>query len=196
LLGAAALAALLVTAFTPLANILSNALAIRPGVAPADAVVVLGSSVLPNGVLSSNSLRRTIEGIRLYRHGYAPVLVLLGGGGNGGPLTEAGARVLLARELGVPAAAIVTAAGWTTREEAAAVAAALASRGARSILLVTESHHLVRAQPLFEQAGFRVLPAPSDPARHARHPDERIGLMGDLLLEAAGRVYYRLAGYQ
>jgi hypothetical protein len=47
----------------------------------------------------------------------------------------------------------------TTREEAVKSGALLREKGVGRILLVTGSHHMSRAQRLFERAGFEVLAA-------------------------------------
>jgi uncharacterized SAM-binding protein YcdF (DUF218 family) len=129
---------------------------------PSDAIVVLGASVSPSGMLSLESSRRTNHGIVLYRRGLAPVLVLSDGAYAGGP-TEADVRAEQARLHGVPADAILTETrAHTTREEALRVKTLLESRGARTILLVTNTGHLARARPLFERAGSEVRPAPQE----------------------------------
>ena len=75
-------------------------------------------------------------------------------------------RARRARELGVPPAVILPVIGAnTTHEEAVRVGAALRARGARSILLVSDPLHLVRARAAFAREGFDVRPAPVDDPR-------------------------------
>ena len=77
-----------------------------------------------------------------------------------------------------------------------AARATLRVRGARRILLVTDSLHLVRARPLFEQAGLQVLPAPTDDRlAEVSTPSARVALALHLLQEGLARLYYRVAGY-
>ena len=84
----------------------------------------------------------------------------------------------------------------TTHEEALRVGAELRARGARSILLVSDPFHLVRARAAFGREGFDVRPAPvDDPRLHALAPRERLALAQALVREVVGRLYYRLAGY-
>ena len=84
----------------------------------------------------------------------------------------------------------------TTHEEAVRVGAELRARGTRSILLVSDPFHLVRARAAFGRQGFDVLPAPvDDPRLHALGPRERLALAQALAREVVGWVYYRLAGY-
>jgi uncharacterized SAM-binding protein YcdF (DUF218 family) len=195
-LGAAGVAAFLVTAFTPAAGLLARRLAVASRPAPADAIVVLGASASPDGVLGDASLRRTVEGIRLHRRGLAPLLVLLGATTDGGP-PEAAVREALAREMGItPDAVLAIGDARTTREEAARVAELLGRRRLRRVLLVTDAHHLARAIPLFERHGLTVSPAVADGLSMAtRIPGERLELARRVTQEVLARAYHRLAGY-
>ena len=195
LIGLVGVVGFLVTAFTPLAHRVNLATAVPAELVPSDAIVVLGAWISPSGALSSESLRRTNHGIELYQRGLAPTLVLLGGSASGGP-SEADARAEQARLHGVPPQAILTETRVrTTRDEAIRVKALLTSKGARTILLVTNAGHLARARPLFERAGFKVHPAPSDTFVEASSPESRLELMRVLVREFSGWLFYRVAGY-
>ena len=195
LIGLVGIVLFLISAFTPLAFRLNQWMAEPVRLVPSDAIVVLGGSISPSGMLGQESLRRTNRGIELYRRGLAPVLVLLGGSSEGGP-TEAEVRAAQARLHGIPAAAILTdTRAHTTREEATRVKALLAPRGARTVLLVTNAGHLPRARPLFERAGFEVRGVPSDPPIEADAPESRLAETRVLVKEILGWLYYRLAGY-
>jgi uncharacterized SAM-binding protein YcdF (DUF218 family) len=185
----------LVVAFSPLAHVVDVWMAVEPRLVPSDAIVVLGAAASPSGTLSLESSRRTQHGIDLYRRGLAPRLILLGGA-RGGGLAEAEARAQLARLHSIPAAAILTETrARTTREEAIRVKELGQSRGVRTILLVTNSGHLMRARPLFERVGFDVRPAPSDTFGAPTTPEGRLALMRAILHELLGWLYYRIAGY-
>jgi uncharacterized SAM-binding protein YcdF (DUF218 family) len=195
LVGLVGVTLFLVTAFTPLAPRLNLWIAIPAQLVRSDAIVVLGSSVSPSGLLSPESQRRTNHGIELYQKGLAPILVFLGGGSPGGP-AEADVRAEQARLHGISGAAILTETrAKTTRDEAVRVKVLLESRGARSVLLVTNAGHLARAYPLFERAGFVVHAAPSDTFAEADTPESRLSLMRVLVKESLGWLYYRIAGY-
>jgi|SRR5215471_5586424 len=184
----------LVTAFSPLALRLNQWAAPRPQLVPSDAIVVLGAWVSPSGTLNLESLGRTNHAIELYRRGLAQLLVLLGTT-NGGP-TEADVRAELARLHGIPADAILTESRvHSTREKAARVKALLQSRGARTILLVTNAAHLPRARRVVERAGFEIHPAASDDFTESGAPERRLTLMRELVGEFLGWIYYRAAGY-
>lgn len=193
-LGAVGVLLLLACAFTPLPERLARWTGAAPRLAPADAIVVLGSTVLPDGNLSNASLRRTVYAIRLHRHGLAPLLLFSGMPPWDGRPGEAAVRAGLARELGVAASAVLTASAWTTEGEAAVARALLAGRDARRILLVSESPHLTRARPLFERAGFEVFPAPTDAERRADSPEARLDLTREVLKELVARLIYRATG--
>lgn len=191
-IGAAGLAGLAVLAFTPLAARFAERMVPDHELPHADAIVVLGSGVMPEGELNDNSLRRTIHGIRLQRRGLAPRLILLGPEYQGA--VEAEVRARYAVDLGVPAAAVVVEpGGLSTRDEARLVARRLGAE--RSILLVTGLNHMPRARRVFEGAGLTVAGAPvlEDSARTAR-PQARLALARALAQEMLARAYYRLAG--
>ena len=129
ILGAVALALVAVAALTPAVEWLATRYAEPARLAPADAIVVLGGDFRPDGWLDTASLRRLVHGILLYRQGLAPLLVLSGTTPPAGP-SEPEVRARLARELGVPSAAILPVIGAnTTREEAVRVRAELQAAG-------------------------------------------------------------------
>src|SRR6266480_2720585 len=74
----AAVALVCLAALTPLPNYLALALRPEPRLEAADAIVVLGGLVEPDGVLSPDSLSRVMQGISLYKARLAPLLVFSG----------------------------------------------------------------------------------------------------------------------
>jgi uncharacterized SAM-binding protein YcdF (DUF218 family) len=197
-LGAAALAGFLLGAFSPLPNLLAARVAVAAEPGSADAIVVLGGGVVwPQGELSSTAVHRTLHGARLYRDGRAPLLVLSGSPTRRPGSSASSLRQALALASGVPAPAIITdERSTTTREEVGRVSDLLRPRGARSILLVTDPYHMVRARRLFESAGFTVRPAPAnDLADPAVTPEARLALMARTTQEVLAIAYYRLAGH-
>ena len=195
--GAATVLLFVASGFTPLPSWLSEALTERGPLDRADAIVVLGGGgVRGDGELTNVSLRRTRQGLRLYRQGLAPFLVLSGAPSSRGHV-EAEVRARLAVECGVPVSAILTEpSGRTTREEAVAIAQVLQPRGVRRILLVADTEGMGRAAGAFRRTGFEVLPAPAgDVSAQPESPEHRLQLMRRVGIELLGRVYYRLAGY-
>jgi uncharacterized SAM-binding protein YcdF (DUF218 family) len=188
LLGATFLIVFALVAFTPLVGALSP----RPvPLVPADAAVVLAGSVSADGALSDSSLRRAVQGIRLYKKGLVPLLVLSGGGGSRGS-REAEIRAELAREMGVPQSAIMLLTNAsTTREEAAKAAGLLLSRGTRHVLVVTDPLHMARARVAFAAEGFEVEAAPTSLPRISQSPGGRLRLGRALTEEWLATLLYR-----
>jgi len=194
-LGVSGVAFFIATAFTPLAHQLDVWMAIGSHPERADAIVVLANGLSPGGMLTAESALRTERALTLYRQGFAPRLVFLGGEQRDAS-TEADVRAKLARFAGVPSDAILTESRVrTTREEAIRVQALLQPKAVRTILLITNSGHLRKARPLFESLGFTVYPVASDTFVDPRKPEDRLALMRSLLEELLGGIYYWLAGY-
>ena len=131
----------------------------------ADAIVVLGCRLKPDGS-PSPALRRRVEyAAGLYESGAARVLLLSGGGPDAVP--EAEVMRALALAAGVPGAAVlVETASRNTAENAFASAGLLRRHGMVRVILVTDRQHLPRARLLFRLAGLQVIgtagvPAPS-----------------------------------
>jgi uncharacterized SAM-binding protein YcdF (DUF218 family) len=194
-LGVIGVALFFVSAFTPVPNLLDNWTGVPAQLEPAAAIVVLGGRVYTNGALSESSLRRALLGMMLYRRGLAPLLVFSGPANKEG-FVEAEIRAEMARQLGIPPTAILTeSTAQTTREEAARMAALLQPVGVHAILLVTDRQHMARSQPLFQNRGFTVHPAPVDDLSEADTPQGRLQLISRVSQELFARLYYRLAGY-
>ncbi len=197
ILGAIAVGSFLLMAFTPAANVLSFWAAPPGQSGPAQAIVVLGAGgVTASGALTDTSLRGAMDAVALYQKGLASLVVF-----SGSPETrtrgEAEARADLARACGIPASAILTTSrAHTTHEEALQIRALLQSQGIRKIMLVADTAGMVRAMTVFKHAGFDVVPPPgSDTLDLGGGPEDRLGLLRQLAMEAVARVYYRAAGY-
>lgn len=189
LLGLAAVALVIVGAFTPLANVVNRRMGGTPRIEPAEAIVVAargGSDA--DGVLTNRSMRRALLGIDLYGRGLAPILVFSGSD------AEIAARLRLARGLGVPADRIAIARGArTTGEEAAALAGVLGPRRARRVLLVADPIDMPRTRLLLERRGFAVLPVPTASSGPGQ-PEARLGLLRDIGIELIAWGFNRIAG--
>jgi len=195
-IGLAGIGLFLAVAFSPLSNALFRWSAAASDIQAADAIVVLGAAVDPDGTLSCESLVRTVRAVALYRMGRAPIIVFSGPTHEDGP-SEARVRADLAGVLGVPPEAIRTeTSALTTREEAVRIGGILRAENVRRILLVTDSQHMRRAGALFSRGGFQVFPAPADARSGAgTSPGARLRLLRDLLGEWMALGYYRVAGY-
>lgn len=123
---------------------------------PADAIVVLGARLTPRGGLSPLLEERVRAGVDLWRRGGAPILCVTGGGPPG--RVEADAMAARALALGVPRAALrVERESRTTEENARFTAVLLAPEQCRTVWIVSQPFHLLRARWLFRRHGFEPL---------------------------------------
>ena len=130
----------------------------------ADAIVVLGCRLEPDGAPSPRLRRRVACAVALYRAKAAPLMLFSGGGD--GPLAEAEAMRGLALAAGVPDAALVCEADSNnTAENAHYTTYLLRQRGLRRVILVSDRTHLPRAALLFRLAGVEIVGRAGVPAR-------------------------------
>jgi uncharacterized SAM-binding protein YcdF (DUF218 family) len=170
--------------------------------APADTgyIVVLGGgtrgghNVSSAGRLTSSSLYRLIEGIRLAETCPGAMLVTSGGDFTG----NTGSGQLMAQtaiKWGIaPERIMVLDTPLNTAREAAA-AAKLINPG-ELVVLVTSGSHMPRSVMLFEKAGFQVIPAPTDFLVDPDRPEKHIGhqLPQPLYLEFTHRASWEYLG--
>lgn len=122
----------------------------------AAAIVVLGARVRPDGRPSAALERRVRLAVALYLAGWAPLLVLSGGGRQN--VSEAEVMRRLALDAAVPAAALLMEpCSRTTLENATETAKLLAARTPATVVLVTDGYHALRARLMFRMAGLRVI---------------------------------------
>lgn len=134
----------------------------------ADAIVVLGGAMhfywLERENVTAYDLEnsRLAAGARAWLAGRAPVIVLSGGGKNGGDAaSEARLMANAIQRLGVPADALVLESRSRNTRDNARYTADLAQRhGFHRILLVTSSLHMPRALVEFGKEGVDVVPVP------------------------------------
>ncbi len=124
-------------------------------IGPRDAIVVLGSTLLPSGALTDVLAERVATAAQLFHAGAAPIVVATGGLLHGAPRTEADAMAEALRAAGVPAAAIVLERASRSTYENARFTAALLPPGAR-VWIVTQPFHARRATRCFRAFGFDV----------------------------------------
>ncbi len=120
-----------------------RALAVSDPLAKADAIVAVSGDDGP----------RTAMAVRLWKEGYAPVIVFSGGSLDPESVSSAELMKREAVRLGVPAGAIlVEPASMTTEENAGRTAELMREKGLRSAILVTSPYHQRRASVLFARA--------------------------------------------
>ena len=135
-----------------------------------DGAVVLGAQVLPGGRPSGTLRARTVHAARLYAAGTVGLLIPTGGVGEHSP-SEAEVMARILRQAGVPEDhLLLEGEARSTRESARLVAAMARERGIRSLLLVTDPLHCVRATDAFRVEGFeaQISPVYSSPTWHRR----------------------------
>ncbi|MCF8034466.1 MAG: YdcF family protein [Desulfarculaceae bacterium] len=109
--------------------------------------------------LSQGSLKRLLEGVRLWKQMPGAKLVLTGGSFVGG-MSEGEAMAELARSLGVPPRSMVLETGsWDTDDQARRLRNLL---GMRPFALVTSATHMPRSLAIFRAFGMDPMPAPAD----------------------------------
>ena len=145
----------------PLVCFLAAAIAIavaglRDRLVPADAIVVLGNTVMPDGQPSPRLRARLDCALYAYRLKLAPVLIVTGGTGKEG-YDEAAVMARYLVEHGVPAPAVLQdGAGIDTAASAANVARIASAKKIKSVLLASQYFHLPRASLAFARAGVPV----------------------------------------
>ncbi|MCB2192286.1 MAG: YdcF family protein [Deltaproteobacteria bacterium] len=128
--------------------------------------------------LAPASLKRLLEGVRLWRQMPGAKLVLSGGDFYG-ELSEGQAMAALALELGVPREAIILEdASWDTEDQARLLKKRLDHK---PFALVTSALHMPRSLAWFRSYGLNSIPAPGD----FRTKDIRLDLFS-LLPSASG----------
>jgi uncharacterized SAM-binding protein YcdF (DUF218 family) len=137
---------------------------------PADAIIVLGAAQY-NGRPSPVLRARLDHAIRLYREGYAPLIVVTGGVGRGDTTSEAivGRRYLVARE--VPDEAVVAQpVGRSTRTSMTAVGDWLHGRGLRRVILVSDPFHMFRLRLEARRMALEAYTSPTESSPISDNP--------------------------
>jgi uncharacterized SAM-binding protein YcdF (DUF218 family) len=156
---------------------------------PVDAIVVLGAAQY-DGSPSPIFAARLRHAVQLYRDGYAPRIITVGGrrAGDGFTEAEAGRHYLAGR--GVPARALVAVAvGADTLESLRAVADQADRSGWRSALLVSDPWHLLRARTMARDAGLESWTSPTRSGPVVQHRQTQIRY---IVRETGALLFYRL----
>jgi uncharacterized SAM-binding protein YcdF (DUF218 family) len=128
-------------------------------------IVVLGSGNLGDPrlpgktYLTSSSLARVVEGIRLY-HAFAGTKLMFCGGPTNNSVPEAETMAQTAQDLGVPRDDILLEPFSMDTEDQAARVKELVK--ADQFILMSSAFHLPRALALFRKLGLNPIPAPVD----------------------------------
>ncbi len=177
----------------------------------ADAVVVLGGILAggrnaPERFEWGGPVDRFEEGVALWQARKAPLLIFTGGRlpWSEEAYSESSLLKVAAARRGVPPDAIVELIGAPNTEGEVSRLLELNGRiRVQRIILVTTAWHMPRAELLFRQGGFDVLPFPVDYTTHETVEPTLFGLLpapdGLLMTHVAvreylGLMYYKLAG--
>jgi uncharacterized SAM-binding protein YcdF (DUF218 family) len=184
-------------AFTPVTGYLLKALAMKEEIRHADAIVVLGGGVNRGRYLTLSSSHRLVRGVQLYHEGKAQKIIFSGGVSPKAGVAEGAVLAQEARRMLIPPENIlIEKNSRRTYEQAVETKKILEPMRWKSIILVTSYAHMKRALLCFEQAGFKVYPAPADPVeRYAAGPIERLDLVGIIAREYGAMIYYRIKGW-
>lgn len=130
---------------------------LRDHLAPADAIVVLGNTVAPDGTPSARLRGRLDAALAAYRQNAAPLLIVSGGTGKEG-FDEALVMADYLVAQGVPRAAVLAdSAGIDTAATALNVARIGRERRIRSVIVATQFFHVPRTRLALSLAGLEVV---------------------------------------
>lgn len=126
-----------------------------------DAIIVLGAGLTRNGNAGRALIRRTEHAVRLWHEGYAETIICTGGIAPRQTRSEASAcREILLRN-NVPASAIfMEEQSRSTEENAIYSEPILSANNLETVILVSDSYHLFRANYIFETVGIDVSLSP------------------------------------
>lgn len=129
---------------------------LRDRLAPADAIVVLGNAVGPDGKPSPRLRGRLDCALDAYRRQYAPLLIVSGGVGKEG-FDEARVMADYLVAHGVPRAAVIEdSAGIDTAATAANTARIGRQRNIKTVIVATQYFHVLRTSIALSRAGLDV----------------------------------------
>jgi uncharacterized SAM-binding protein YcdF (DUF218 family) len=127
----------------------------------ADAIVILGARVEPDGQPGPDLHVRTMHAVSLFQRGLAPFLICTGGYQND-RLSAAAVACDLAISQGIPPEKVLLADGsMTTREDAVRAYDLMVGNNWETAILVSHPLHLERARLLFESVGITAHPSPT-----------------------------------
>jgi len=131
----------------------------------ADAAIVLGAKVLPNGTLSNALAGRVDTAIDLYDQGYVSALIMSGGTGVEG-VNEAEAMKRYAVDRGIPAKDIFLDRNGNSTELTVKNTIEIAEKqGFQTVIAVSSFYHMPRIKMLYLTEDHNVLTVPSDGAK-------------------------------
>ena len=120
----------------------------RPSQSTYDAIIVLGCRVQPDGTPSLALQARTRKAVELYNAGYADRIILTGGIGDHAPAESVAARNYAVEQWGMDPDVFLLEEESTSTEENAEFAKKVFPTG-ESVLIVSDSYHILRSEKVF-----------------------------------------------
>lgn len=180
MIGLAALALVLVVCVAVVAQ------AGRDETRQVNAAIVLGAAQW-NGQPSPALRGRLDRALDLYRRGVISTIVLTGGVGQGDTVSEAAAgRAYLLGQGVAPEALLAEETGTTTLESLTNAAQIVRANRIESVLLVSDSYHMLRSLKIANDLGLDAVAAPVQ----ATQPGFSAEQVGHVLREAGGYLVY------
>lgn len=204
----------LIIMFTPVSNQLANLLDIEPTYKKADVIIVLAGGAYPDGTLSSLSNERIIQGISLFKMGYAPRLMIIGSSINSttrkftdafaessdnSRISAVDSMVMkdLAVRIGIRENDIIVETTSThTYENLKKAAALMRENNLRTSLLVSSGIHIYRVSRIAKNLGMDFSPAhASNYTIHRTGAMDRLNLFYETSWELMGLIIYKTKGW-
>ncbi|MEW5820118.1 MAG: YdcF family protein [Cyanobacteriota bacterium] len=180
---------------------LFNMLKVEPKIEKADAIVVLGAGTTLGGKPSRFSLERAVEGVILYKEGYAPYIIFSGGWDHDGYISSAEAMANMAKDLGVPESNIIIEnLSHDTYQNSLNTLKIMQDAQMKTALLVTSDSHMKRSALLFQKQGIAVYPVPVEealvkPELSWRSKIHNFSILYQVLYEASAAMKYKNKGW-
>jgi uncharacterized SAM-binding protein YcdF (DUF218 family) len=127
----------------------------NPGIVKSDVIVVLGAAQF-NGRPSEALQARLVEAQRIFNLGLAPTIITVGAGAPGDRTTEAAASKVWLVNAGIRATSIIAVEkGRDTLVSTQSYIAVMKQRGVKSVIIVTDPYHCLRAMTMARDLGAR-----------------------------------------
>jgi uncharacterized SAM-binding protein YcdF (DUF218 family) len=149
---------------TPLADLYSAPLYVKPDPEKSDAIALMSSGAIDLQWVTPDAAQRTWGALKLYREHYAPMIVSAGGD----PQARIQENLLI--DAGVPREAILLETSPTTHTSAIGLSQIMAQRGWRSVVVVTSQMDVPRVRGVFRKLGVQASFFPVPEFYMPQHP--------------------------
>jgi len=185
----------LLVLFSPIANWLAILFFVEPKLQKTDAIIVLSASSYPDGTLTLFTLGREIEGISLYKEGWAKKIIFVGNSGDG-KTPDAFKMKELAIKLGVPERDILIGSNsFNTYYNLLETQEIMKRENLNNALLVTSSTHTRRSLLVAKKLGLEIYPASFSVDKYRQVSADRLVLFWSEIREIIAIVYYKFKGW-